>query len=85
MGVENIKMETITLDFALLVAIVMGLSQMAKMYVQSKFVPLIALIIGVGMSYVFADFGITSAVIINGIVAALSAMGLFSGTKATVS
>ena len=73
-----------TLDFGLLVAIVLGLTQILKQtFVGSKLVPFIALLIGVGTSFLFE--GISTTAVITGLVASLSAMGLFSGGKATFS
>lgn len=75
-------METLTLNFTLLVAMVLGLTQMVKQTISTKYIPFIALVIGVGASFLFG--GVDKASVINGIIAALSAMGLYSGTSTTV-
>lgn len=65
-----------------LVPVVVGLTAMAKLYIDSRWAPLISLAFGIGGAFLFpaATVAIT---ILSGIVVGLSASGLYSGTKAT--
>jgi hypothetical protein len=64
---------------ALNVAVTMGLIEVVKRteLVSNRFLPLIALVIGVGTFYIG-----TSTSVLMGIATGLSAVGLFSGVKA---
>ena len=81
---ENIH--TIALDlgtnFAILVGLIIGISQILKTtWVNSRWIPLITLVLGVGGSYLFS--GVTNVSTIVGLLAGLSSMGLFTGVRAT--
>lgn len=65
-----------------LVPIVIGLTAVAKLYIDSRWAPLIALALGVGGAFLVpaATVAIT---VLSGIVVGLTASGLYSGAKAT--
>ena len=76
-------MET-TIEFATLAALTLGLTEAVKVaFVQFKkpinqYIPLVAVAIGVGLSFVI---GTTP---VEGIIAGLTAVGLFGGTKSVM-
>lgn len=73
-------METITA-----VALTIGLVEVIKFTgVPRRVLPLIALAVGVCAAYLLADFTISSVIITDGIVAGLSAMGFWTGTKVVI-
>lgn len=78
-------METITFSPAIvvLVPIVIALTSLFKIYLGSRWAPLIALVLGIAGAFLFptATLGVT---IISGIVIGLTASGLYSGVKTTV-
>lgn len=71
-------------NLAIVGALVLGLTQVAKMAgLDSKYAPILACVIGIVLSGFLA--GWTPVVLIGtGLVGALSACGLYSGTKATI-
>lgn len=80
-------MENTTIDlglnFALIVALVIGLAQvLKKTVVSTRYIPLCTLVIGVGLSILIS--GINSETVVIGLAAGLASMGLFSGTKTTL-
>ena len=71
-------------DIAILTAMVLGLTEIGKrMGIPTKFSALVALALGVGFNigfkFIGADLG---ELIIGGLIAGLTASGLYSGTKA---
>ena len=67
-------------DFATITALVLGLTEVAKTAgLPSKYAPLLAVVLGVICSGIFSSF--SKEGIFTGIIAALSAMGLYAGTK----
>lgn len=68
----------------ILVPIVIALTSLVKLYLDSKFAPLVSLGLGIVISFIFpaATLGLT---ILSGIVIGLTASGLYSGTKALAS
>lgn len=75
-----------TLIFA---GVVMALTQVIKIaFVPNKrFIPLIAVIIGMllyGIGILTGDFSVSFNSIIDSLIAVLSALGLYSGVKASV-
>ena len=71
-------MENLT-NFGLISGLVLGLVQVVKIAgLNSRWLPLVGLIVGGLLSYAIIDVDL-----VTGLVAALTAMGLFSGTKAT--
>lgn len=70
-------METITA-----VALTLGLVEVVKFTgIPRRVLPLIALAVGVCVAYLLADFAVSSAVIADGLVAGLSAMGFWTGAR----
>lgn len=70
-------------DLGFITAIVIGLTEVVKKAgLNSRYAPLVALLLGVGVSFLFA--AVSKESVVTGIVAALSAMGLYSGTSATL-
>lgn len=71
------------LEYSIVTAIAMAVSQMIKKVgVRSKYIPLICLVLGTLLTMVM--YGFTKGVLLNGLVASLTAMGLYSGVKTTV-
>lgn len=72
----------ITTEFAVLIPIVTGVVQAIKMAgISSRFAPVLSLIIGIAGAFLIGGMDTVSA--LAGVVAGLSASGLFSGVKAT--
>lgn len=73
----------VTPEFLALVPIVMGLVEVAKIYINSRYAPVLSLLLGIGGAFLIAD-GITVPVtLLSGIVVGLTASGIYAGTKAT--
>ncbi len=75
-----------TIELGVFVALIIGLVAVAKkLGMRSKFAPLLAIILGVGMNLVVKYLGAeTGDLVIGGITAGLVSCGLFSGVKATL-
>lgn len=74
------------ISMAVLVAVIIGLTQVAKMAgLPSKYAPLLAIIFGVLGTLSLSLFSVTANTIIAGLVVGLMSMGLYSGTKTTIS
>jgi len=75
--------EVIAINYGVLVAVVIGLVEVAKRIgVPEKFAPLVSLILGLGLSFLgFVANPDLASTIIGGIIIGLSAVGLYSGTK----
>lgn len=73
----------IAINYGVLVAVVIGLVEVAKRIgVPEKFAPLVSLILGLGLSFLgFVANPDLASTIIGGIIIGLSAVGLYSGTK----
>lgn len=63
-----------------LVPIVLGLVSVAKMYLDSKWAPLLSLVFGIAGAFLFPSLTLGET-IVGGIVVGLSASGLYSGAK----
>ncbi len=68
------------------IAVTLGLVQIIKSLTSEKIAPILALIVGIGCSYLTATLPGAepfnhSLVIFSGLVYGLSAMGLYSGSK----
>ena len=76
-------MDIVTTGGAL--AVVIGLVQIIKLIIgDSRFAPLIALVIGIGISFLVATSFEIRQVIFQGIIYGLSAAGLYSGAKTMI-
>jgi len=74
----------ISTEFLVLVPVVIGLVEVLKhIGLVSKFLPLASLILGVAGIGLLDAF--TGANVLQGIIVGLTASGLFSGTKSTLS
>ena len=74
----------ITYSLVALVGVVMGLTQMVKMAgLPDRYAPLVALVFGIVISIMMSNITgeMLNQAIFTGIMAALSAMGLYSGGK----
>ena len=70
----------VSIQFAILVPVILGVVQVAKVSgLKSRFAPLASLLLGVLGTFVISGFG--SVDIIQGLIAGLSASGLWSGAK----
>ena len=64
--------------------IVLGLVEVVKRAgLPSKFAPLVGVIFGLGLSFIFFG-GYSVEALVQGFVASLTAMGVYSGVKATL-
>ncbi len=74
------------LEIGVLIALVVGLTEVGKkLGIPSRFLPLLALLLGVGVNFVLKFLGLEyGELLLGGLVAGLSAIGLYSGTKATL-
>jgi len=73
----------IVISFALLVALTTGVVEVIKRIigVESKFLPLVALIVGILLTFLGGITNLTSLTILTGIAVGLSAAGLFDHSK----
>lgn len=70
-------------QFIILVPVVLGLTQAVKVAgLDSRWAPLLAIIFGVCGAFLIA--GVSGVAFIGGVVAGLTAAGLWSGTKTTI-
>ena len=71
-------------DTAILVALILGLTEIIKRVgCPTKFIPIVAIILGVILNFLGKWIGVASSELaIGGIMAGLMAMGLWSGSKA---
>jgi len=77
------------LETTVLTALVIGLTEVVKRIgVNSKFLPLVAIVLGVGLSFglKFLDVKTVNGAVetVNGLIAGLMSMGIWSGVKATL-
>lgn len=68
-------------DFAIVVAVIVGVSQLVKQYVATKYIPLINLVLGVIAGVVYLGTGDIRTDILYGVAIGLSASGLFDLSK----
>lgn len=67
-------------QFALLIPVIVGLVEVSKgLGVSNRYMPIVALVLGLGATWIIGDFNI-----IQGIVVGLSASGLYAGTKSVI-
>ncbi len=76
----------ITTSFLVLVPVVVALVEGVKQSgVYSKLVPLLALLFGVLGVYLLNSFVLSGPLVLQGVVVGLTAAGLYSGVKKTMS
>ena len=64
--------------------LVLGLSQVLKKAgVSTRFIPLIGVLIGVGLSFLLTG-GMSQEALLTGLIGSLTAMGFYSGVKKTI-
>ena len=68
-------------EAGMVVTVIIALGQLFKQYINGKYIPIITLALGILSGFFFIAHGTTQEAIMNGIVAALSANGLFDVTK----
>jgi len=78
------------MDLILLSALVLGVVQAIKMAISptSRWIPSIALLVGFGFIALFSilnNVPLTWDGVVNGVIASLTAVGLWGGTKSTLS
>jgi uncharacterized membrane protein HdeD (DUF308 family) len=72
-------------ELSIVVAVIMGLSEIVKRVgLNSKFIPIVNLVFGIVGGIVYLYPNDTKLAVFYGIVAGLTASGLYSGTKNTV-
>ena len=73
------------LTFGGLTALTVGVTEIAKRAkCPERLIPIVALIIGFGLTLIGNVTDITSLTVLTGIAVGLSAIGLFSGVKNTI-
>lgn len=67
-----------------LVPVVMGLTSLVKTYLDSRWSPIVSLVLGIAGAFIFpsATIGLT---VLQGILIGLTASGLYSGVKSVIS
>lgn len=69
------------IDLTIMVPLILGIVSSVKMVgMDAKYAPALSVVLGIIMFYFFAD-GLVTARIFEGLVAGLSASGLYSGVK----
>ncbi len=68
-------------EAGVVVAIIMAIGQFAKMYIDSKYVPLVTLLIGIVAGYFYLPHETIKEAVMNGAVVALASNGLFDMTQ----
>ena len=68
-------------EAGVVVAVIMALGQFIKRYVDSKYIPLITLLLGVVGGYVYLPHQAIQDAIMNGVMLGLTSNGLFDMTK----
>lgn len=75
----------VTISFAILIPVILGLVQVGKVSGLSvQWAPLASIFLGIVGAMALSSFTFSGAVIIQGIIAGLSASGLWSGTTTTL-
>lgn len=64
-----------------LVPVVVGLTSIVKIYVDSKWAPLVSLAFSVALAWVVPDTAVAGSVLLGGVMIGLAACGLYSGVK----
>ena len=69
-------------DEAILIAVIVGLSQLAKeLGVKDKFIPILAILLGIAGGTLYLYTGDIKSGVMSGIIMGLSSVGLYSGSK----
>lgn len=68
-----------------LIPVIIGVNQVwKKLGLATRYVPLASIVVGIAVSYFTPGVTLPFQIIVGGLVVGLSAVGLFSGTRATV-
>ena len=71
--------------FLVLIPVVLGVVQaIKKLGMSSRFAPVLSIVLGIVGVWLSSDFVLTGATALQGVIAGLSAAGLWSGVKRTV-
>lgn len=69
-------------DEAILIAVIVGISQLAKeLGVKDKFIPILAILLGIIGGTLYLYTGDIKSGVMSGIIMGLSSVGLYSGSK----
>ena len=73
------------MDSAVIIAIITGLIEVfKKLGLNTKFAPVISVILGLFFTFYVANYTINADIVINGLIIGLSACGLYSGAKTLI-
>jgi hypothetical protein len=68
-------------EAGVVVAAVIALGQLAKIYIDTKYIPLITLVLGIVGGFLYIPHAAIQDAVMNGVLVGLSANGLFDVTK----
>jgi hypothetical protein len=68
-------------EAGIVVAIVLALGEFAKKYLDSKYVPIFTLIVGIAGGFFYLPHETVKEAVMNGVMVSLAANGLFDITK----
>lgn len=72
------------METSIIVAVIVGLVQVAKKTgLQTRYAPLLAIVLGVGSSFLVGEHASVGMLVFAGLVHGLTAAGLYSGVKAS--
>lgn len=81
----DISLFIVPLQLAL-IPVIIGLNEVwKKLFLADRYVPLASIIVGIAVSFITPGVTFPFQVIVGGIIVGLSAVGLFSGVRATFS
>jgi hypothetical protein len=74
------------LETAIIISLVVGITEVFKraFLIPKRFIPLVSLILGISITFIFRENLPITEVIYIGIFVGLSGAGLYSSTKATI-
>lgn len=68
-----------------MIAVLIGIGEFLKVInTQKKFIPITILLCGLASSFLFTTSPELTQIVFDGLIYSLSAMGLYSGSKATI-
>ncbi|MTV50768.1 hypothetical protein GJ688_17695 [Heliobacillus mobilis] len=68
-------------EASVVVAVLIALGQFAKLYIDSKYIPLVTMFLGILAGLIYLPAETIQSGVFNGIIVGLSANGLFDITK----
>jgi hypothetical protein len=74
------------IETTILIGLVVGLTEVIKrtFALNSRFVPITAILVAIGLAFLFKGELDIPSVIYTGIIAGLTSVGLYGGTKSTI-